>query len=427
MKMRTLLLLLAAAFLWLAAPPSPVAADSPVALIASSVNISFPTHVEFTLEAESSTDITDVRLCYHVNKTNYAKVVSEGWADFSPGKRVKAMWTWDMRDGSLPPGAALTYWWTITDSAGGKVDTPAETIRFLDDRYEWRSLTATVPLEGEQASAGTQLTIFWYQGDESFGAELMASCEEGLTRLVEDIGALPEKHIDIYVYASTVDLQGAMVFSQEWTGGVAFAPFSIIAISIPPTRLDWGKRALIHELTHLVVHQATSSPYAQLPTWLDEGIAMYNEGKLDPFLDSYLQRAIAENSLISLRTLCSPFSAEPQKAYLSYAESYSVVEYLVTNYGRERMLHLLALLNEGCPYDDAFFQVYGFDLGTLDARWRATLLTGTIFTPPRQAEVRAWYYHPALIAVIAALATVLTLWGALSVEERSWARRGKRG
>jgi acyl-CoA-binding protein len=173
---------------------------------------------------------------------------------------------------------------------------------------------------------------------------------------------------------------------------------------------------LVHELTHLVVHQATFSPYGQLPLWLDEGLAMYSEGELDSDFRSCLEGAILEDELISVRSLCSPFSAYSEKACLSYAQSYSLVEYLLDNYGQDKMLDLLALLKQGSTYDEALTEVYGFDIDGLDARWRATLASHTVIAS------KARQSHPALIAVLAALATVLILWGALALEKRIWRR-----
>jgi len=398
--------------------PSLVAAGDDIAVIASDVDVNFPSQAVFTLEAESSADIVDVRLYYQVDKMNYAEVVSEGWADFTPANKIEANWTWDMENASLPPGAEVTYWWMIEDADGNRFETSPEIMHFDDERYPWQSLTSTIL----QDSA---LTLFWYEGGDSFARGLMDTCQEGLARLTQDIGTYPERPIKIYIYASTSDLQGAMIFPQEWTGGVAFTEFSTIAIGISPGDLDWGKKALVHELTHLVVHQATFSPYGQLPIWLDEGLATYNEGELDPVFRSYLEAAILEDELISVRSLCSPFSAETEKACLSYAQSYSLVEYLLDNYGQDKMLDLLTILKEGSTYDEALTEVYGFDIDGLDARWRGTLASHTVISVsriPEQSEGTAWQSHPALIAVLAALATALTLWGALALEGRAWRR-----
>jgi len=393
--------------------PSLVADGDDIAVIDSDVEVNFPSQAVFTLEAESYVDIVDVRLYYQVDRMNYAEVVSEGWAKFTSANKIEANWVWDMRNAGLPPGAEVTYWWIIEDADGNRFETSPEITHFDDGRYIWQSLTSTVP-------QGNELSLFWYEGGDSFARELMDTCQEGLARLTQDIGTYPERPVKIYIYASTSDLKGAMIFPQEWTGGVAFTAFSSIAIGIPPSELDWGKRALVHELTHLVVHQATFSPYGQLPIWLDEGLAMYNEGELDPVFRSYLQEAILEDKLISVRSLCSPFSAETEKARLSYAQSYSLVEYLLDNHGQDRMLELLTILKQGSTYDEALTEVYGFDIDGLDARWRATLASHTVIVS------EAWQSHPALIAVLAALAVVLILWGALALEKRTWRRSSEK-
>jgi len=406
---------------WLLSP-CVVAADAGITVIASDVDVNFPTEVVFTLEAESDADILDVRVCYQVHKMNYAEVVSEGWADFTPAGRVKARWVWDMKNAALPPGTEVTYWWLIEDAGGNKLETSPEVMHFDDNRYSWRRLTTTVAEAGE-------LTLLWYRSSDAFAAELMDACQDGLARLTQDIGTYPDRPIKIYVYASMSDLQGAMIYSQEWTGGVAFPDFGTIAISVAPSELDWGKKALVHELTHLVVHRATFSPYAQLPVWLDEGLAMYAEGELDPVFRSYLERAISEDELISVRSLCSPFSAYPEKALLSYAQSYSLVGYLLENYGRDRMLDLLTLLKEGNTYDEALMEVYGFDIEGLDISWRATLglhLVTEVSRSVERSESPAWDFRGALLAALAALATGLALWGALTLEERTWRRSSKK-
>jgi hypothetical protein len=392
------------ALLWLLSPAF-VAGDTGITVLASNVEVDFPDEAVFTVEAESYVDIVDVRLYYQVDKMNYAEVVSEGWADFTPASKIEASWVWDMNNGGLPPGAEVAYWWMVEDEDGNRVETSPHVMHFDDSRYMWQSLTSTV-------FEGGAMTLFWYSGDDSFAHELMAACDEGLTWLIDDIGTYPERPIKIYIYASSDDLKGAMVFSQEWTGGVAFTDFSIIAISVPPSQLEWGKRAVVHELTHLVVRQATFSPYGQLPVWLDEGLATNNEGELDPDQRAYLEQAALDGELISVRSLCSPFSAYTEKAYLSYAESYSLVEYLLDNYGQERMLDLLTLLKQGNTYDEALTEVYGFDIYGLDARWRATL-TDT------EAPAQGTSLHPAAIGGLAVLVAALALWGILAVKKRA--------
>ena len=230
----------------------------------------------------------------------------------------------------------------------------------------------------------------------------MASAQQALARLAKDTGAYLEKPVKMYIYADAQDLRGAMIYPQEWTGGVAFTRHGIIAIGIAPNRLDWGKRAIAHELSHLVIHQVTFNPYIGLPTWLDEGLAMYAEGELESGYVALLNEAIAEESLISVRSLSSPFSAHAEQAYLAYAQSYSLVEFLINNYGQSKMLELLNTFRQGSSYDGALDKVYGFDMDGLDALWRDYV------TVPAQSMKKEGV-RPALIKAFAGLLLALGL------------------
>jgi len=104
---------------------------------------------------------------------------------------------------------------------------------------------------------------------------------------------------------------------------------------------------------------------------------MYAEGKPDPYLESVLQKAITQHKLISVRSLSSPFSAIPDEAYISYAESQSLIRFLIQNYGKDKMLQLLNLFKEGNTYDEALTQVYGFDQDGFDALWQKYITSQT--------------------------------------------------
>jgi len=339
--------------------PGIAQAEGELRVLGSSAEAGFPSELDFSLSAESDVSITDIRLHYTVDQAGFAEVTSEVFIEFEPAATVEVEWSWDMRKtGGLPPGSTVEYWWTVQDADGKRVETAPVQVQFDDNRYSWRSLT------------GGKVTMYWYEGSESFAEEIMLTVEEALARLVEDTGAYLVKPVRIYIYENPRDLRGAMVYPQEWTGGVAFTRHGVIAIGIAPSNLSWGKRAITHELTHLVIHQMTLNPYNDLPTWLDEGLAMHSEGPLGSQFKNYLNRAIAEDSLISVQSLASPFSAYAEQSYLSYAQSYSIVEFMISNYGRDRMLELLNTFREGSSYDGALNKVYGFDMDGLDELWR---------------------------------------------------------
>ena len=399
---RCLLVLAFCLFLSLLSP-IPVQSQDGLTILDSSAKVEFPTRLSFNLSAQSDVNITDIRLHYVVDRVSFAQVTSEVYIEFVPSSLVDTKWTWDMRKtGGLPPGSSVDYWWTVEDAKGNKVETPPTRAQFDDIRYPWRSLT-----EGK-------VKLYWYEGEKSFAQEIMATTQQALARLAKDTGAYVEKPVKIYIYANTRDLQGAMIYPQEWTGGVAFTRHGIIAIGMAPDNLNWGKRTIAHELAHLIIGQMTLNPYNNLPAWLDEGLAMYAEGELTPEFTSYLNKAIAENSLISVRSLSSPFSAYAEEALLAYAQSYSLVEFLISKYGQGKMFGLLNTFGQGSSYDTALEKVCGFDSEGLDTLWRDYITTSLL--PAKEKET-----HPALTGVLAALATELLL--ALGLAAESWAWR----
>ncbi len=339
--------------------PGLVQAQGELTILDSSAEVEFPSLLIFRLSASSDVNITDIRLCYTVDRTSFAEVISEAYIEFVPATTVDASWVLQMvMVGGMPPGSSLEYWWQVEDANGNKKETTPVTVQFDDTRYSWRNLT-----EG-------RVTLYWYDGDDSFAQELMVAAQNALERLAEDTGAELERPAKLYIYASSSDLMGAMIDPQEWTGGVAYTRYGIMAIGISSSNIDWGKRAIAHELTHLVIHQMTLNPYNDLPLWLDEGLAMRAEGELGSEFTSSLEEAIDENSLISVQSLCSSFSAYTEKAVLSYAQSYSLVDFLITSYGPDKMLELLNVFREGSGYDAALEEVYGFDMDGLDSLWR---------------------------------------------------------
>lgn len=330
--------------------------------LSSSVQVSFPNSITFSVEASSDVNITNLRLHYIVDDQNYAKVVSEGWPQFTPSTSVDTQWVWSMLEsGGLPPGAQVEYWWTAQDAAGNSMQTDTSIVSFDDNRYNWQSIT-TGPV-----------TLFWYSGNSQFANALMTAAEHGLQRIQTTLGLTPQGHVNIYIYASTSDLQGAMVFAQQWEGGATFEGFNIIAIGVATNQLAFGEGAIPHELTHWAVHQVTFNNYgAGLPTWLDEGLATYIQGAESDY-QAALNYAINNNQLISVRSLSSPFSAIAEQALISYGESQSIVIFLLQTYGEDKMDQLLNVFHQGAGYDDALKQVYGFDQDGLDTLWRQSL------------------------------------------------------
>jgi hypothetical protein len=351
----------------LIAPPfTPVlsAGTGTITVSNSRVTLSFPQTMSFAALIKSNVKISDIRLRYTVDQMSFANVVSEGFVQFPSSTTVNASYDLDMRRfGGFPSGTTIQYWWVVKDASQALLESVPVTYRITDNRYSWKNLS-----QGK-------INLFWYQGDNTFAQTLMDRAQTSLKSLAADTGATPEKQVNIYIYANSQDLQGSMIYPSEWTGGVSFFQYNIITIGISPSNLLWGEGAMTHELTHNVIGQVVYNPYDDLPVWLNEGLAMHNQGPLtSQFLDP-LAKAIRNDQLLSVKMISSPFSAYSDKANLSYAESYTLVDFLIRKYGSENMAALLKAFKTGNTFDGAFEQVLGFNLDGLNEQWQPWVKT----------------------------------------------------
>jgi len=337
-----------------AAPQADVQADS--------ATLNFPNTVTFSATLSASAEITSVTLEYGNEQLTCGDVIAKAFPEFTPGTSVNASWTWDMRQsGSLPPGATIWWRWRYTDSSGKEFVSETQTSTWLDDEHDWQTVS------------NNNLRIHYYGKDKSFAQTMLDAGVEGLRRNKEQAGMLPDAPVDIYVYPNYDDMRDAVLYEPAWTGGQAYSDFNIIIMGVSGSDSTWDQNTVIHELTHILVGRNAFSCIGTRPGWLEEGLAMYSEGTLDSGMQGLLDQAIRSNSLITLRSLNGGFSELPDKANLSYSQSYSVVKYLVETYGQQKMSDLLAALGDAKTIDTALLEVYGFDTDGLDSAWRESV------------------------------------------------------
>lgn len=325
-------------------------------------SLSFPIAVTFSAQIDATADIASVVLEYGTDQLTCGEVVAKAFPHFTPGRTVNVEWTWEMRQSrSLPPGATIWWQWRYTDGTGAETVSNRQTVTWLDSEHNWKTVSAE------------KLNLHYYSGDQSFAQDLLNAAKNGLDFNRTQSGLSAESPIDLYIYANTNDLQDAILYEPSWTGGQAFPDHDIVILGISEDDLDWGRDAIVHELTHVLVGHLTFSCLGGVPTWLNEGLAVYSEGGLDSESQEQLDEAIRENTLLSVRSLSAGFSEVPSKAFLSYSQSYSIVKFLVETYGQAEMTDLLTSLRDGATIDAALMETYGFDVEGLEDEWRRAI------------------------------------------------------
>jgi len=137
-----------------------------------------------------------------------------------------------------------------------------------------------------------------------------------------------------------------------------------------------------HELCHLLLHKNIKAQ--SLPVWLDEGTAQWVSGGLaDIIMDRYsvLDNAILSNRLIRLKYLENGFPEDARQLTLAYAESKSLIDHIISEYGPDGVLRLLDYLKDGDGINSAVQKAYAISFDELEKTWydrlkkRSTILT----------------------------------------------------
>jgi hypothetical protein len=332
----------------------------------STVQPSYPLSLNFSCQVNDNVNITDIRLQYQVEQMSFAQIISEVKVPFNPAKTGSAKYSLNMlQTGQIPPGINVDYWWLVKDASGNSLQTNPNHYAVIDNKHSWNSLTKG------------QINLLWYGQNDAFGQTVMTTAQSALSKLANDTGAAPDRTINLSIYTSPQDYSASVTGASEWSGGVTLGGYNSILLLIRPEVLDLDLSGVAHELTHIIVNQVTFNPYNTLPFWMNEGLAMYIQypsGILPSQFTVPFNNSIKNNSLITIRSLSSPFSAYADTAFLSYAESFSVVTYLINMYGSTRMLQFLNTFKQGSTYDGALQANYGFDMDGLFTQWKAWVI-----------------------------------------------------
>ncbi|HEU5433417.1 MAG TPA: peptidase MA family metallohydrolase [Thermomicrobiales bacterium] len=343
------------------APAPAVIAATPVAGTAvvkrDEVATDFPKGLTFTFEATAKQPITRVDLLY---RATVEKTLSLSQPHVKPATDVSLTQTVDLETAGVPPGIDLLYHWRIYEADGGVTETPEKPVSWTDTRFDWTTLK------------GQDVTVFAYNNDPSFNQAILDRAEQTIATLNDRFGAKPNRPIRIWVYNSGNDFSGALAPNSEpWIAGAAFPWYGLILAILPDGNMSEVARIVPHEMSHQALFAATDNPFGGTPAWLDEGFAVYNQVGGKTQYPAIVKAALAHNALPSVRALNGQFPYDTQQALIAYAESLSIVTFILDRWGQDGVAKLIDAFHQGTTPDAATKQALGVDLDQLNTQWRA--------------------------------------------------------
>jgi hypothetical protein len=220
-------------------------------------------------------------------------------------------------------------------------------------------------VEGSFTKRETYYFNIKYEGEEKreLGDLVLDMLNRASSDIGGDLGYYPREQVNVILYTRKqfVDVTDA----PSWSGGIFDGNIRIpVGGQIDKTALS---AVLHHEYTHAVIRMMVGG---KAPTWLDEGIAQYEERWVRT-----PRAEIGQSELIPLSALSGSFLGigDAGRVRLAYAESLSAVEYYVDHYGIYSLSKLLLGLGEGKDISGAMVQAAGITSEKFEELWRGSL------------------------------------------------------
>jgi len=255
---------------------------------------------------------------------------------------------------------AVTYWGKAVELNPSATDLRARLDRIRKEHKAEKDFNREV----------TSHFLTKYEGREKIeaGRIVLRILEDAYSEVGRSLSYYPDQEIQVILYSGQQFKE--VTEAPGWSGGLFDGkirlPIGGIEKETP------GLRSLLfHEYTHAIVRAITP----RCPTWLNEGLAQYFEGKqVDSRQQEALKKLVQAGKLPSLTSLEGSFmglsGSQAQSAYLL---SLSAVRYMIDSFGMYRVKGLLEELAKGADTGKAISNNIMLSYEEFERGWKRSL------------------------------------------------------
>lgn len=218
-------------------------------------------------------------------------------------------------------------------------------------------------------SESTRHFVVQYEGGENneIGRKIIDILEDAYSRIGRDLSVYPSKDLSVILYSNQ---QFSYVTNgPSWSSGIYDGK---IRLPIGGLKGDEPvlRQVIFHEYAHSLVHSITE----RCPTWLNEGLAQYFEGKSQDMTRKVMKELSRRKAIIPLGSLEGSFlGLNKNQANIFYLESLSAVSYMIDRYGLYRVKELLLELSKGNSIDASFKSALYLSYKEFETDWKRTV------------------------------------------------------
>ncbi len=218
---------------------------------------------------------------------------------------------------------------------------------------------------------------------------------------------------NIFDYQGTLTIEFVLVNSsaefKQYVGyrlptyvkGVTLFPSGKVVLKTPQlAKADlWEFRTtLIHELVHSVQGQIVG--LNTTPTWFTEGLALYISDNYNLRNHILLSKALFKDQLIPMAQLTRFLDLPPNQTRLAYAESASIIAYLIDVYGLQIINEILHRIKEGQSFAASITAATNIDYVDFPIYWRKYIRQKYRWIFVLDIQNILWLIIPVMVVVI---------------------------
>ncbi|MFH1398143.1 MAG: peptidase MA family metallohydrolase [Candidatus Omnitrophota bacterium] len=231
-----------------------------------------------------------------------------------------------------------------------------------------------------QESRSTHFIVYYKSASPDFIQKVIDKSESFYNNIAESLGYnrynfwLWDNRAKIYIHDNLNGYRSA-TGQPGWSAGIS-NPEQKIINSFPYAQ-GFFEHLLPHEIGHIIFREFIGLYNNAVPVWLDEGVASYQESLTDSRMKLIVNNAFSQNKLIALKQLfgMNPYLMRDTNTIgLFYAQSASLIEYLVKEFSRDRFVIFCQDLRDKKDFQKAMSSNYPFsNIQELEEGWKKYL------------------------------------------------------
>ncbi len=216
--------------------------------------------------------------------------------------------------------------------------------------------------ENYRAGETAHFSLKYYGGaNPELAAEILRNLEEDFNDLESQLNYSPPQQIAVILY--TQQAFADITQAPGWVGALNDGRLRIPVQGLTSVTPELA-RVLKHELTHSFVGQKT---HGRAPTWLQEGIAQWMEGKRSSSTAPGILDAASHGALPNLQSLEGPWMGMPANTVaLAYPWSLAVIESVIQSGDVNDVDRLMDRIGASNSDEGAVREVLHTDYGGLE-------------------------------------------------------------